>query len=306
MSREEKEMAVLFADIGSDAVQSGDPNEAITLDIEHEWIAQIRSLAPGYEGRLVKLIGNGVLCVFSSAEQGMMAASAAQSAIAARAPPGSGIGLQIGMHWGKVVFEGSDAFGESVNAAAYLATVATPGQIVTTETIYKMLPEFLRGLVRPIFRTVLKGETAEATVYEIMWKADKADLTDNLFADFKPQVVPADTGGLLLVYRDKTLRVDRQNRHAVLGRHSTSNLVIHDGAASRYHARIELRGVDFFLNDISINGTFVLSEGQSEVHAVRREVRLEGGGKISLGRSFKMNPGEIVEYSRDRRSLFRV
>ena len=111
---------------------------------------------------------------------------------------------------------------------------------------------------------------------------------------------------MILSYRDKTLRIDNQLKHAVLGRHSTCNLQIRDAAASRYHARVELRGVEFYLSDMSINGTFVTVGEAPEVQVLRRDILLEGAGRISLGRSAQTNPVEVVGYSRDRRSLFRI
>lgn len=299
-------MAVLIADLGAVTVRPEVATSFVLSSTENEWQAQVEELLPRFDGRLVKTAGGETMCVFPSAEKGVMAASAIQAAVASQPPGYSEVRLQIGLHWGKVLVEGANIIGDTVNVAAYLAAVAAPEQIVTTEEVFAGIPDFLKSLLRPVFRTVLKGHTADVVVYEILWKPDKANVTDSSFDKHEPQLVPADGGGLLLKYGENTLRIDRQNRHVVLGRHSTCNLVIREAAASRYHARVELRGMEFYLNDISINGTFVMHDDQPEFHVVRREVRLDSAGKISFGRSFSQNPTEIIEFSRDRRALFRT
>jgi hypothetical protein len=62
----------------------------------------------------------------------------------------------------------------------------------------------------------------------------------------------------------------------------------------------------FHLIDQSINASFILQKGRPEVEVLRRDVRLEGSGKISLGRNFSQNPVELIEFARDRRSMYRV
>lgn len=305
MTRSEQELTVLCANLGERPPQPEDSSPA-TVRIAQEWVATINGLVPGFGGRVLSAFGDSVMCVFPTAEQGVQAASAIEAAVSPPPLAGLGIELHIGLHCGKTFVDGDDIYGDTVNIAAYLAAIATVGQIATTEAVFKAMPDYLKSLVRPIFHTVLKGQSEESLVYEVLWKPDKSAMTDSDFASRQAARVPVDNGGLLLTYRDKTLRLDSVQRHAVLGRHSTCNLQIHDGAASRYHARIELRGVEFYLNDISINGTSVICGDKPEVHVLRRDFLLEGEGKICLGRKFKSNPAEVVVFSRDRRSLFRV
>ncbi len=306
MARSMQDLAVLFANLSERLPLPEDDDSPITLRLEQEWVNTVSAMVPGFGGRVASAFGDSMMCVFPSAEQGAQAASAIQAAVSP--PPLAGLGLEVkmGLHFGNTFVEGDDIYGEPVNIAAYLAAIATPGQIATTDAVHKALPEYLKSLARPIFRTTFKGQNEESVVYEVLWRPDKADVTASDFNARGPGKVPTDDGGLLLKYRDKTLRIDSKLKHAVIGRHSTSNLQIQDAAASRYHACIELRGVEFYLNDISINGTFVISGDKPEVHVLRRDIVLEGAGRICLGRSFKLDPAEVIEFSRDRRSLFRI
>jgi len=299
-------MTVMFADITGSTRLFETVGDVMARKIEREWLEQVRGILPEYEGRLVKTLGDEVMCVFGKADQAVLAASAIQAKVCAEPPAGYEIALHVGVHCGPVISEAGDVFGDTVNIAAYLTAVAAPEQIVLTGTTFDSLSDPLKIVVRPIFRTVLKGQTNDVVVYQVLWKTDHADMTDSFYADRSQHLIPSDTGGLALTCGDKTLHLNHLTPRAVLGRHSSCDLVIRDHMMSRQHARIELQAMNFYLIDQSINGTFVMLDGQPEIEVLRRDQRLEGSGKISLARSFKQNPTELIAFSRDRRSLFRV
>ena len=306
IDRTEKEMAVLFADISGSTRIFDSVSDDVARRIEAEWQARVAAVLPRFDGKLVKTVGDEVMCVFPSADQGVLAASAIQAEVAAKPPADTPIALHMGLHWGKVVVEDGIVFGDTVNVAAYLADVASSEQIVVTEHTVAALSDPLKFVVRPVFRTILKDQTNEVIVYYVIWRTDHADATDNFFADNAGKLIPSDSGGLLLTYRDKFVHLNHQKPKATLGRHSTCDLTILDRTASRQHAHVALQGVSFYLIDESINGTFVVIDDRPEVHVLRRELRLEGSGKICLGNSFTRNPTEVVAFSRDRRSLYRT
>jgi adenylate cyclase len=304
--RQAGNMAVLFADITGSTRIFSMVGDAAARRIESEWLQQVRGLLPEYEGRLVKTIGDEVMCVFPTADTGVLAASAIQAAVTADPPAGYNIELHIGVHTGDVIVEDNDVFGDTVNIAAYLTGVASSLQIVVVEHTVARLSDSLKFVVRPIFRTVLKGQASDVIVYQVLWKTDRAELTDSFFADRSHPWIPADTGGLVVTYRGKVINLNHQLSRATLGRHSSCDIVVLDTTASRQHARIELQNLNFYLVDQSINATYVIAEDHAEIELLRRDLRLEGSGKISLGRSFRQNPTEVITFARDRRSMFRV
>jgi hypothetical protein len=50
----------------------------------------------------------------------------------------------------------------------------------------------------------------------------------------------------------------------------------------------------------------VTLESGEEVHVLRGELLLDGSGKLALGRSAREGATEIITFTRDRRSLYRV
>src|SRR5262249_48336392 len=151
---------------------------------------------PRYEGRLVKTIGDSAFCVFPSADLGVLAASEMQALVAAARPGNLPIMIHVGMHFGSVLVENGDVFGDTVNAAAYVTAVATAGQILTTEATEQELSAALKSVVRPVFYTILKGSQAESAIYQVLWRTDTHDITDVQLRDRK--TIPHDTGSMLV------------------------------------------------------------------------------------------------------------
>jgi len=87
-------------------------------------------------GRIVKLIGDGLLVVFDSVAGAVTAAAKIQKAVQqgeAAIPAQKRIAFRVGIHLGDVIVEGDDVYGEGVNLAARLEGVAPSGGICLSE-----------------------------------------------------------------------------------------------------------------------------------------------------------------------------
>lgn len=94
------------------------------------------------KGRVVKLMGDGLLAEFPSIVEAVQCATDIQAAIA-RCPdastPDRPIKLRIGLHLGDVMVEGTDIFGDGVNVAARLEGLAQPGGICISATAHEAI-----------------------------------------------------------------------------------------------------------------------------------------------------------------------
>jgi adenylate cyclase len=295
-------MAVLFADISESTRLYQKLGDTAARAIVSESLALISSVLESHQGRVVKTIGDEVMCVFPTADLAVLAASEMQMVVAAQ--PDRPVAIHIGLHHGPVLVEEGDIFGDTVNVAAYLTAVASGEQILTTEATESCLSDALKSCVRPVFHTVLKGATQETRVYQVLWRTDNVALTDVNMRSGK--IIPGDTGSLILSLGEERVRVDQWRIGVVVGRSKECDLVVTDKFASRKHFTIRLVRTHFYLYDHSINGTFVSLESGEEVHVLRRELLLDGSGQICLGHSRSERPSEIVGFARDRRSMFRV
>ena len=306
MARETGTMAVLFADITESTSLYQKLGDLAARNVVEACLGLVTSVLPRYQGRLVKTIGDEAMCVFPSADLAVLAASEMQSLVASKNPGNHGLTMHLGLHYGAVLLEDGDVFGDTVNSAAYLTAMATAGQILTTETTEKQLSAALKSVARPVFYTLLKGSLQETIVYQVLWRTDTHDITDVILRDRK--TIPHDTGSLVVTLDlgEQRVRVDQWRPAVVVGREVDCDLVVQDRFSSRKHFSIKLVRTHFYLFDHSINGTYVTLESGEEVHVLRRELLLEGAGEIRIGRGRAERPGEVITFERDRRSMFRV
>src|SRR5712664_344223 len=91
-----------------------------------------------HRGRIIKLMGDGVLIEFASAVDAVECAVQLQEAMAAAnagSPSDRWIVLRIGVNLGDVIVEGSDLYGDGVNIAARLEALAEPGTVYVSQTV---------------------------------------------------------------------------------------------------------------------------------------------------------------------------
>jgi adenylate cyclase len=90
-----------------------------------------------YGGRFVRSMGDGLLVEFVSALDAVRCAIDIQRGLAARqANESEPIQLRIGINTGDVLFDQRDIYGNSVNIAARLEAMASPGTIYVSQSIY--------------------------------------------------------------------------------------------------------------------------------------------------------------------------
>lgn len=304
MNRQTRTLAVMFADISDSTSLYQKLGDAAARNIVNACLKVINGVLARYEGRLVKTIGDEVMCVFPDADLAVLAASDMQAQVSATKPGNYPVSIHVGLHYGPVLVEENDVFGDTVNVAAYLRAAATAEQILTTDAVERCLTAALKTCVRPIFNAVLKGSEQESTVYQVLWRTDRTDLTD---VNLQPnKMIPGDTGALLVTLDEERVRVDQWRTGIVIGRSKDCDLVVTDNFASRRHLSIKLVRTHFYLFDHSINGTFVSLGSGEEVHVLRRELLLDGSGEIYVGRSRVERPSGVITFEPDRRSMYRV
>jgi len=304
MARHNENLAVLFADITDSTKLYSTLGDNAARVVVNACLTLMGEVVARRNGRVVKTIGDEAMCVFRRADDAVAAASEMQTVIDAKRPGKYHVKLHIGLHYGPVLVEDDDVFGDTVNAAAYLTAVAAAEQVLTTEATERNLSPELKSKVRPVFKTVLKGSVEESTVYQVVWHKDVGELTDVNMRSHK--TIPGDEGSLLISYQNLKLRMDQGRPNLMIGRGEDCDLVVREKLASRKHLSIRLLRTHFYLLDHSLNGSFVTLESGDEVHVLRGELLLDGAGRISLGRSAREGATDFIVYTRDRRSMYRV
>lgn len=297
-------LAVLFADVVESTALYRKLGDVEALGVVSACLDAMKAVLPAYRGRLLKTLGDAVMCLFPDGESAVSAATEMQRAVSNLRPGGVEVEIRIGLHVGSVVKGRDDVYGDTVNVAAYLADAATPGQILIAESTLGLLPTERRAAVRPIFDAILKSTLSKTAVYEVLWRDDALDRTNpNLRIS---RMIPQDIGSLVLKIDEQERRIDHWHPVLTIGRDPDCELVLGDRMVSRRHATIRIERTQFYLVDHSINGTFLTRESGEEIHVMRREILLERSGEIRLGCSKADHSGPVVAFHCDRRSIYRV
>lgn len=91
-------------------------------------------------GRIVKLMGDGILAEFGSAVAAVRAACEMQQHLGERnagLPDGGRIEFRMGINLGDVVIDGDDIHGDGVNVASRLETLSEPGRLCISGKVYE-------------------------------------------------------------------------------------------------------------------------------------------------------------------------
>jgi adenylate cyclase len=91
-----------------------------------------------HQGRIVKLTGDGILAEFPSVVNALACATEVQRGVRERntdVPQNRRIEFRVGVNVGDVIVEGDDIYGDGVNVASRLESVADPGGITVSRAV---------------------------------------------------------------------------------------------------------------------------------------------------------------------------
>ncbi len=303
--RETRDYAIAFADLADSTRLFRELGDAAARDLTQVFYDRVGAALPAHDGRLVKTLGDGVMCVFGSVDQAVLAIGALHANMAAERVPTRPLRVHSGISWGSVIVEGADIFGTVVNVAAYLAAIARTSQILATQAAVEQLSPPIRATARAAYAARMKGDDRESLVHEIVWQPDRAGVTN--VNSTAVGLLPADEGALQFLFGPVLLRLNAFNPRLSLGRDVGNDIVVADDYASRSHAVVEVDTMRFKLIDRSANGTYVALDGTpGEARVLRGETVLQGSGRISLGRPLSDPKAQPIAFRRDQRALYRV
>ena len=170
-------VAILAADVVgfSRLMERDDAGTLSLLKDRREQIIDRETARHG--GRIVKVMGDGLLIEFASAVQAVACAAAVQRAMTeanAGVPPDQCIVLRIGINLGDVIIDGEDLYGDGVNIAARLQALADPGEILLSRQVHDQVEtkldlgfedlglKELKNIARPVQVFRIAGERQEA------------------------------------------------------------------------------------------------------------------------------------------------
>ena len=125
-------------------------------------------LVAQHNGRVVKVMGDGVLVEFGSAVDAAQCAVELQKGFSGAnqgVAVASCIVLRIGINLGDVIIEGSDIYGDGVNIAARLEGLAEPGGIYVSASVYDQIAGKLELSFEDLGEHTLKNIAKPVRIY---------------------------------------------------------------------------------------------------------------------------------------------
>ena len=123
-----------------------------------------------HSGRIFKTMGDGQLFEFPSVVDAVRCAIGVQRKMVARnagLPAEKHIELRIGVNLGDVIVEGDDIYGDGVNVAARLESMADTGGILVSEDVYRQVHKKLDANFKDRGEQALKNIAEPVRAYSI-------------------------------------------------------------------------------------------------------------------------------------------
>ena len=296
MPRETTSLVILFADIAKSTHLYETLGDTTAQNLIRTCLSLLSDITKRYNGTVIKTIGDEIMCTFPTANDAVEAAKLMHQDLeqitVPNTPECGPPNIYVGIHAGPVVKEDNDVFGDAVNVAARMVSLAKQRQILTTKETIKALSPENQDAAKCIDRTTIKGKSGEVDIYEVIWEQhDVTVMLDTTLEDL------ALRSSLELSFGDKIIKIDRNQPSTTLGRQSHNDVVVNDNRVSRSHARIEYRRGKFILIDQSTNGTFVVIQNKKSLHLKRDETQLHGNGIIGLGREVIPDAPMAIQYT---------
>jgi class 3 adenylate cyclase len=296
---------VVFTDlIGSTSVFESLGNAKATLAVTDitSWIAKIFEQ---HGGRVVKMLGDGVMALFENNSAAILAVVNVQRMHQNRMsqlPYAKRLPVRIGVASGDVEIVAGDCYGDAVNAAARLCDLSGPNQIWSNSAVLCKADESDGVRFRILGPISIRGRAEPCTVYQIEWQDDLATDLLTIQADLDPLTASAQTdalgGQISLTWLDTAKSFKSFELPIHIGRVSQAEFVVNDPRVSRTHARIDWRNGSVILVDVSSYGCWVRFSGTgSDLLLRREECVLHGHGEIALGSSFSDLSVATVRFS---------
>lgn len=141
-----------------------------------------------YGGRTVKLMGDGALLEFSSVVGALQCAIDIQRELGVRIDSGehkNGVRLRIGVHLGDIIVEDGDIYGDGVNVAARLESIADPGGIVLSKQVHDHIGANVKARFVSLGEQTVKNISRPIHAYRVEMTSEGAPPHVIRFGDFE-------------------------------------------------------------------------------------------------------------------------
>jgi class 3 adenylate cyclase len=289
-------ITILFADISGSTRLFETLGDVEARRIISAALGALTRIASSHGGRLVKTIGDEIMCTFPAPVQAALAACDMQRCISTDPVfVADSLGIRVGLHHGEALLEAGDVYGDAVNVAARMAALAKREQIVTTASTLKDFTSVGGIRARALGRARVAGKLLPIEIVDLIWQDDTSNLTTIQRAIKVDETAQAGSR-LTLRHRGRVIELGEDSPPFSMGRDPGCGVSIEAEWVSRSHASLECRRGLWMLTDRSTNGSFVRIADEDELRVHRNELPLRSAGCISLGQSIAAASSDLLMF----------
>ena len=168
--------AILYADVAGYSRLTGEDEDATHRTLG-EYLDLISAAVDSHDGQVMHYAGDAVLAKFDAVVDSMSAAVAIQSELNARnvdVPEERKVQFRIGVNLGDVIEDRGDIYGDGVNVAARLESLAEPGGICVSDAVRSAIGKKLNLKYENIGEQTVKNISEPVRSYKIIMAGEKS------------------------------------------------------------------------------------------------------------------------------------
>ena len=257
-----REITVMFTDIRGSTSYFETYGDIEGVMMVHQTTELIRRELEKHHGNFVKTIGDAVMATFDDCKDAVEASIAMHQSLRhhnAMKPENKRTPIRIGLNYGPGIVKSSDVFGDVVNVASRVESVAQAEQIIISKSVNQKVAPLGLFRLRFLGQFALKGKEGPSDLFEVVWDEEKAA---------KPvtaHTVMTGAAGLKLP-KFKLLQVsgggkgrswDLKGKQVTMGQSSGDIAFPDDPRMAPAHARLTADVGQFYVEDLSNRGIFL-------------------------------------------------
>jgi class 3 adenylate cyclase len=171
MTNSRRLAAILAADIKGYSRLMGLDEEGTIVRVTRQLQEVANPIVARHSGRIFKTTGDGFLAIFDSPLNAVLCALAFQKAAAEQnetLPSQQRLQYRIGINLGDVIAASDDIYGDSVNVAARLQTLAQPNGVCISGSVYDQIKNKLPCKYRSLGEERLKNIADPVRVFSLL------------------------------------------------------------------------------------------------------------------------------------------
>ena len=216
-------LTILFADVSGSTKLFETRGDLEARRLTSAILSALAEVTGRHGGRVIKTIGDEIMCTFPGPMQGLLGAVDMQKRIAHDPVfAKDNLAVRIGLHHGDTLSEDNDVYGDAVNTAARMASLAKREQIIATASTVRMLTNAGMLRTRSVGQARVAGKQLPIDIVDVTWQEDTSNVT------MVQRAIRVDANGevrvrLQLRYRGQAMELDELAPPFTLGRDATSS-----------------------------------------------------------------------------------